>query len=214
VFEELDLPLVTSKFVPPTPEDGFFGPTSRRVLPSTLVLISGGQGAGKTTFRKLLTGLSRETGKMSLADPIRERLCVWGEGRNINLDFRNTHQDYKDEPRRALNGHSIRDCLIATGEAAAKKDPWVWVKKAHLDLLAYFAAHETMVVDDLRKGSELDHFRKYHRPSEEGGFRVVHIHMEGGRPDYDYKLLRARADIWFTRSGGDAGGVDNENEEV
>lgn len=164
-------------------------------MPGELILLSGGVGAGKTTFAAKLRipGFVERT---AFADELRVHCNRTWPG----LPWFDRGQAAKSEPRAELGGLCIREVLIREGQKRCEANLYYWADRLGDSIYALFKARvHTVVVDDLRKLSEYSRICSWAR---DHGWNVTHIHIDGGAPDYDCQQLRERADYVMQRKFG------------
>jgi hypothetical protein len=182
--------------------------------PLQIVAFSGGQGAGKTTLGNALVNLMRPympAARYSLAAGIRVR----AEQLLVNEGYKPAFATLVHSPNQAdkelpIIGYrvpgvegdaSIRDLLIHIGQTAAHDDPLCWARDVW-DTIRKDPRHlgggaSVAVVDDLRKVNELVYLtsRTYYPANVE----LLHVHVHGGKADYDHHILAEIAQIHVGR---------------
>lgn len=159
-------------------------------------LISGdGNGAGKSTVAERLVG---SVNVVSFARGIRHAAEMKYPGYN----WHSKDPAYKNTTVvRELAGKTVRDVLVAIGEAACVEDPLYWARRLgdHLKRVeSNIYMPVAIAVDDLRKVCELDYLRDRY-PA------LTHFHVvspsAGAEPQYQNDELRGRADYVITWRG-------------
>jgi hypothetical protein len=184
-----------------------------------ILLISGGQGAGKSTlgyFESKGIGLSNGlVERFALADLVRGELMEraiqeWCARTFLGdamlapgmrkVPWYSTDQAEKSRPRPELGGRTIRDLLIYWGQHRCKDAPLYWAEKwcARAESHLLFHRGHRVVCDDLRKLTEHAAILAW---AEQHAFSLLHLHIDGGIPDYDCLALRERAHFVLTRGG-------------
>jgi hypothetical protein len=183
----------------------------------TLVTISGGQRSGKTELvsaLKAMKGLKHGLFCRGIADSIREDACSELVTRGFDLERAkmlafSTQQSIKDHTRKNLliDGQpaSIRELLNQIGHEAVHGEPMHWVRRC----VSFFARHRAtkpsvlFVVEGLRFEFELNGLIEHTGKLAEGlgaNFGHVHVHLKGGKPDFECPKLAQRAHITFESS--------------
>lgn len=160
-----------------------------------LILLSGGQAAGKSTFASKLR-VPGFVERIAFADEIRH-VC---RAAYPSLPWHATDQATKDAPREELGFQSMRELLNATGAGRRQKNLYYWADRVGDAVDTLFRANvQVVIVDDLRLLSEYTRILAWAR---DHGWDVTHIHIDGGTADYDCNALRERADYVMARKFG------------
>jgi tRNA uridine 5-carbamoylmethylation protein Kti12 len=169
---------------------------SSGVLLFSLIVLSGGQGSGKSTLAKTLAPIDGFL--WSQADLLRDALLE----EYLGVDWYNKSLDYKNQSHPDLFGRSPRDMLIEKSKEITSIYGKGVLATHVVKCLARMAVDAdntstVVVVDDLRRVEELEVYRQFE--ASKLSVRLTHIHVDGGIPDYDYAVLRTKADYIITR---------------
>ena len=114
-------------------------------------------GAGKTTAASLFCAMCTNGRKLSFADPLYSMITELMRGVDAG-DFRERGQGIKSRPLEEWGGATVRDMLVALGDAARKVAPDVFAETMRHRLRS--PGYDWVAIDDLRFPNEYEMLRQ------------------------------------------------------